>query len=150
MNNIKEIKHLGVYGIIIKENNILLVKKACGPYTNKLDLPGGSIEFCEKPENALKRELKEETNLDITEYKLFDANSVNVEWSSNNTAIKTHHIGIFYKITKYKNTIKKEIEINNVNDDSLGADFYPIKDLKKENLSAIAILELEKLGYKVK
>lgn len=31
----------------------------------------------------------------------------------------------------------------------MGAEFYPIKDLTKDKLSAIAILELEKLGYKI-
>ena len=40
--------------------------------------------------------------------------------------------------------------IDEVNDDSLGADFYSINELKKSELSKIAILELEKLGYNLK
>ena len=46
--------------------------------------------------------------------------------------------------------IKKELEVDEVNDDSLGADFYEIDKLSKDELSSIAILELEKLGYKLK
>lgn len=46
----KEYKQLGAYGIIIENNKILLVKKFGGPYNGLLDLPGGTIEFCEKPE----------------------------------------------------------------------------------------------------
>ena len=148
----KENKHLGAYGIVIKNERILLVKKHGGPYDGKYDLPGGTIEFCEKPEEALKRELIEETGIEVINYELFDADSVNVEWKSQNSLIKTHHIGIFYKILEYANEIKREIEIeiDDINDDSCGAEFLSIDKLSKKDLSAIAILELEKLGYKLK
>ena len=46
----KEYKHLGVYGLVINDNKILLIKKYGGPYDGKLDLPGGTIEFGEKVE----------------------------------------------------------------------------------------------------
>ena len=150
MDYIKD-KHIGVYGLIIKDNKILLIKKKTGPYDGKLDLPGGGIKYCEKVEDALVRELKEETGLDIKEYRLFDADSVETDyWTFNNDKFKTHHIGIFYIIDKYENDVKKEIEIDSNNDDSLGAEFYDIDSLTKDNLSLIAILELEKLGYKLK
>ena len=147
----KEHKHLGAYALILKDNQILLIKKITGPYDGKLDLPGGTIEFSETPEETLKRELLEETGIDVINYELFDANSVTVVWKpQENLEVKTHHIGIFYKILNYKNEIKKEIQIDEINDDSLGAEFYDIDKLTKDNLSAIAILELEKLGYRLK
>mgnify|MGYP003295650759 CR=1 FL=1 len=59
----KEYKQLGSYGLIIKNDKILLIKKSGGPYDGKLDLPGGTIEFCETPEEALIRELKEEVGI---------------------------------------------------------------------------------------
>ena len=149
MENFKENKHLGAYGIVIEDNKILLIKKAIGPYDGKLDLPGGSIEFCERPEEALKRELLEETGINITKYELYDTDSINVEWYQDSVKIKTHHIGIFYKVLEYKNEIKENIEIDSKNDDSLGANLYNIDELTKRNLSNIAILELEKLGYKL-
>lgn len=145
----KKHRHIGVYGLIIKEDKIILIKKKTGPYDGKLDLPGGSIEFGETPSETLKRELQEEVGINILDYNLFDASSVLVDWDYNNEIIKTEHIGIFYKVSNYNGDIKKEIEIDNVNDDSLGADFYDIKDLTKNKLSAIVILELEKLGYKL-
>lgn len=143
----KEIKHTGVYGIIIKEEKILLINKVSGPYHNKLDLPGGTIEFGEKPEETLKRELLEETGIKITSYELFDANSVTFNWKYKEELLNWQHIGIFYKILDYNNDIKEHIEIDKLNDDSLGAKFYNINTLTKEELSKIAILELEKMGY---
>ena len=142
-------QHLGCYGLLIKDDKILLIKKKTGPYDGLLDLPGGSFEFGEKPEETLKREFLEETGLELVDYRLYDVDSVNVEWNyDQNTNIIFHHIGIFYKVIDYKNDIINSIAIDRQNDDSLGADFYNIFALKKENLSAIALLELEKLGYK--
>lgn len=144
----KEYKQLGAYGLIIQDEKILLIKKVGGPYDGKLDLPGGTIEFCEKPSEALVRELKEETGINVQEYELYDADSVSFSWQfKEDVLVKVHHTGIFFKIKKFENNIKKQIKIDDVNNDSLGAEFYEIKNLKKEELSAIAILELQKLGY---
>jgi mutator protein MutT len=145
----KKSSHLGAYGLIINDDKIVLINKANGPYTGKLDLPGGRIEYGETPEQALIRELKEEVGIDIIEYHLFDANAVTVDWHHNEELEIVHHLGIFYKITKYNNELKEELSIDEVNDDSLGASYYDIKMLKKSNLSKIVILELEKLGYKL-
>ena len=146
-NEVNNHTHIGVYGLITENDKILSIKKVGGPYDGKLDLPGGSFEFGETPEETLKRELKEEVGIIPTEYELFDAGSVIADWKYKNNLIKVHHIGIFYKITNYEGKIKEKVQIDNHNDDSLGATFYEIKDLKKENLSLIAIIELEKLGY---
>ena len=146
----KEFKQLGAYGLIVKDDKILLIRKFGGPYDGKLDLPGGTIEFGEKPVQTLKRELEEETGIEILNYELFDANSVTFKWAyKENILLKVHHIGIFYKVLDYKNKIKKEVNINNINDDSLGANWYHISKLNKNELSMIVILELEKLGYNV-
>ena len=148
-NKINIHTHIGVYGLIIKNDKILLINKVGGPYDGKLDLPGGSFEFGENPEETLKREQKEEVGVIPTEYELFDASSVMVDWKYRDKLIKAHHIGIFYKVLDYKGDIKNKIELNKQNDDSLGASFYNIKNLKRNDLSAITILELEKLGYNI-
>lgn len=146
----KQFKHLGAYGLIIEERKIVLIKKKGGPYNEKLDLPGGTIEWGETPEQTLIRELNEEVGIDVTNYELFDANSVVLEWMHKEELEKVHHLGIFYKILDYNNDVLEKIKIDEKNDDSLGARFYEIDKLRKNELSDIAKLEIEKLGYKLK
>lgn len=146
----KEFRQYGVYGIVMKDNKILLIKKSGGPYDGKLDLPGGTIEFHEKPENTLKRELLEEVGIKVKNFKLFDADSVDFKWKYNDLLIDGHHVGIFYEILEFENKIQSVLNVDEINDDSLGAEFYSIKELNKNDLSLIALLELEKLGYKLK
>ena len=145
----KEFKHFGVYGIIMEDNKIILVKKNGGPYDGKFDLPGGSIEFGETPLEALKRELKEELGINLKDCKLIDADSVKFKWEYKGELLDWHHIGIFYNVLSYDNNVKENIEIDSKNNDSFGALFLDINNLKKEQLSQLAILELEKLGIKL-
>ena len=145
----KQFKHLGAYGLIIKDEKIVLIKKVGGPYNRKLDLPGGTIEWGETPEQTLIRELNEEVGIDVIKYELFDANSIVFEWIHKEELERGHHLGIFYKVLDYNNELLEDIKIDEKNDDSLGAKFYEIGKLKKSELSDIANLEIEKLGYKL-
>ena len=145
----KQFKHLGAYGLIIKDEKIVLIKKVGGPYNGKLDLPGGTIEWGETPEQTLIRELNEEVGIDVIKYELFDANSIIFEWIHKEELERGHHLGIFYKVLDYNNELLEDVKIDEKNDDSLGAKFYEIDKLKKGELSDIANLEIEKLGYKL-
>jgi len=141
----KDYRQLGSYGLLIKDDKILLIKKKTGPYDGLLDLPGGTIEKDEKPIEALKREFKEEVGINILDCSLFDADSVSFKWNYHDEIINVHHIGIFYKINMYDGVIKKENIVDEINDDSLGADFYEINELTKDELSKIAYMEINKL-----
>ena len=143
----KQFQHLGAYGLIIRNDEIVLIKKVGGPYNGKLDLPGGTVEWGEKPEETLLRELKEEVGIEVKKYSLLDANSSTFEWNHNEQLELGHHIGIFYLIDEYQGELISDINVDKQNDDSLGAKFYNIKELHKKYLSNIAILEIEKLGY---
>lgn len=142
----EEFKQYGVYGIIINDDKIVLIKKHGGPYDGKLDLPGGGIKFHERPEDTLKRELKEEVGIEVQKYELIDTDSVTFEWPYKDKILDGHHVGIFYKVLEYTGEIQENVKIDDDNNDSLGAKFYDIKTLRKEDLSLIGLLELEKMG----
>ena len=138
--------HVGAYGVIIKDNKIILVKKARGGYKGKLDLPGGGIEHTELPEEALKREIMEEAGINITNYKLLDVVATNIKWEMDpNLWEDLHHIGILYTVDTNELFLKNEAD----GLDSNGANWYNITELNKKELSPFTILALEKLGYNI-
>ncbi len=61
---------LTVDTIIIKDSQVVLIKRRNDPYKDSWALPGGFVEYGEKVENAAVREAKEETSLDINLEKL--------------------------------------------------------------------------------
>ncbi len=67
-----------VCGVIVKNNKFLLTKRADDEWGEESgdvkalpwQIPGGGLEFGESVEECLYREIKEETNLDVTIVKL--------------------------------------------------------------------------------
>ena len=57
--------HLYVDGICIKEGKILLAKRACHPFKGFWHVIGGEVRKNVTFSEALKREFKDETNLDV-------------------------------------------------------------------------------------
>ena len=137
----KEMRHLGAYGLIINDGKIALIRKSRGAYTGKLDLPGGTIEHGERPTVTLVREIKEELDQDVKEYELFDAESVVVDWNYEGEDLNMHHLGIFYKVTLKDNNLKSDGD----GLDSLGANWYDINELKEEDVSPLLWIELNKM-----
>ena len=85
--------------IIEKEGKILMTLRNIEPFKNRWCIPGGHIDFGEEPRDAVIREVKEETGLDISPKFLFYCN----EYFS---VMNWHAVGlIFY--AKGEGAIKK-------------------------------------------
>jgi 8-oxo-dGTP diphosphatase len=52
--------------LVEQEDKILLIRRKNPPYAGQWALPGGFIEYLEKAEDAVIREVKEEANVDIS------------------------------------------------------------------------------------
>lgn len=140
METIKK-KHIGCYGIVYNnQNQVLLVRKAKGAYKGKLDLPGGGIEYGETVDETITREFQEEVGVKIKEYNLNRVITNYVDWKINeNTQEQLQHIAIIYNVKLDENDfgkIKKDAD----GLDSLGAEWYDISTLSKDELSPLAII----------
>ena len=63
-----DITHLSTGIAIIRDGKVLAVRRAAGDYLGgNYELPGGGIESGETFEEAVKREAREETGLEVTQ-----------------------------------------------------------------------------------
>ncbi|MFO7848427.1 MAG: NUDIX hydrolase [Spirochaetia bacterium] len=60
-----------VGALVVSENRILLARRNHEPFYNHWCIPGGHIEYGELVEDAMKRELREETGLIAHSYRFF-------------------------------------------------------------------------------
>jgi 8-oxo-dGTP diphosphatase len=63
---------LGVGALIFEDRNILLVERGKEPLKGYWSIPGGIVETGEKLIEATRREVMEETGLDVEPYSMFE------------------------------------------------------------------------------
>ncbi len=56
---------VGVAGVVISGENVLLVQRGKAPGKGEWNIPGGLVEVGETLQEAVKREIREETGLDV-------------------------------------------------------------------------------------
>ena len=56
---------VGVGGVVIYRRRVLLIRRGAEPLKGQWSLPGGMLELGEELEDGVRRELKEETGLEV-------------------------------------------------------------------------------------
>ncbi|MBX5321427.1 MAG: NUDIX hydrolase [Candidatus Bathyarchaeota archaeon] len=85
---------VGVGAIIVCNGKILLEKRKGEPGKGKWSVPGGLVELGETTENAVIREVKEETGLEVANPQLIDVMD-NIVYDENGE-VKYHFVIIDY------------------------------------------------------
>lgn len=110
---------LSIDALIVRNNEILLIKRAIEPYRGFWALPGGHVDWDETVKEAVIREVKEETNLDVKALKL---------------------LGVYSKPERHPNQsvaisyITDTQGVAHAGDDAKDVDFFPLDNLP-ENLA---------------
>ena len=123
MNQVKKYKSplLAVDALVFKKENnrllLLMITRMNPPYG--LAFPGGHIDYGESCETAVLRELREETNLQGNNPKLFGV------YSEPNRDPRKHVCSIVYEVDVEDTSTLK------AGDDAKQANWYDIKDLEK-------------------
>jgi mutator protein MutT len=63
---------VGVGGVIVKDGKAVIVKRANDPYKGQWSIPGGRVELGESLAEAVRREMYEETGLEVQVGPLID------------------------------------------------------------------------------
>lgn len=111
-----QVTRIGVYGVLMDGEKMLLVRQQRGPYAGKLDFPGGGIEFGESPEQALRREFAEEVAMGFDSLKLIVnlTTVVTVPSAGSNPSNVMFHIGMIYKVNGSRLLEKQHTEFQPV------------------------------------
>ena len=107
--------------MVRKNGKILLIKRKNEPFKGKLALPGGFVECGETTEEAIIREVKEETNIDIKVSGLLGV------YSNPKRDPRGHVVSICYTARG------KGVERGG--DDAEEAVFVDIKEIKEDDLA---------------
>jgi len=107
-----------VAAVISQEDKILIARRKKGKHLElKWEYPGGKLENNEKEDDALKRELKEELNIEIIEMSFFD--EYLYEYKELSKKLKL----VFYHIFQFEGEMQnlvhhqlKWIDISNLSD----------------------------------
>lgn len=75
-----------VAAIIQKDNKILATQRGYGEFEGGWEFPGGKVESGERPEDALKREIREELAIEIEVGELLD--TIEYDYSSFHLSMK--------------------------------------------------------------
>ncbi|MFD2614985.1 NUDIX hydrolase [Paenibacillus gansuensis] len=136
-------RHLGVYGICLDEGKLLVVKKGRGPYIGRYDLPGGSVEVNESLQEALQREFREETGIDVHVAKHLGARDYIIPYELPNRGTShIHQIALFYAVKSMEGTFLPQSD-HFYGQDALGALWLPIQELTTEHSSPLVVQAVE-------
>ena len=121
---------LTVDGILLdeKKQRILLIKRGKEPFKGKWALPGGFVEYGETTENAVVREVLEETGLKTKILELLGV------YSDPNRDPRGHTISVVYILQRISGKLMGD-------DDAEEARFFDIKNLPDLSFDHKKIIE---------
>jgi 8-oxo-dGTP diphosphatase len=107
---------LTVDGAIIQKDKILLIKRKNEPFKGKWALPGGFVEYGEKVESAITREVLEETGLKTEIKKVIGI------YSDPERDPRGHTVTIAYLLDVISGMLEN-------GDDAMDAEFFDLSNL---------------------
>lgn len=135
--------HFGVYGIALKQSQLLCIRKNSGPYAGRFDLPGGTQEAGEGLSETLLREVLEETGYVV---KRYTHNRVYDTFVYDETIQKTtHHIFALYDVECSSSFEPIPEKVNDGMNDSNGADWIELMRLNEFNASPLVLKVIDEV-----
>lgn len=127
----------GCYGVITTADSLVVIAKNGGPYRNRYDLPGGSLDGPEPPDHCVIREVKEETGLTTSIVRQYGATSFVYPWTSHQWDLN-QHLCVFYQLAVTTGELKAHT-VQFIGQDSLGARLLPFTELSLTNASPLVM-----------
>ncbi|MHA1490489.1 MAG: NUDIX hydrolase [Promethearchaeota archaeon] len=136
--------HIGVGIMLVRNDNLLLVKRKYNPDAGYWSIPGGHLDLGERTQVAAEREAFEETGFKVKVSKL--AGIIDKIMHDDKGKIEYHYVLINYFVEQIEGEPNQPPEAD---DDALDARFVPFEELKSYKLteSLVELLKQLKIGY---
>lgn len=129
---------VGVGAVIINNDSVLLVKRKHEPGKDLWSIPGGLVELGETVQEAVKREVKEETGLDVEVVKLIDVVDNIIKDEQNR--IKFHYILIDFLVSIIGGECKPTSDASEIK-------WFKNHELTNYKVTNTAMKLLKKIGF---
>jgi len=136
--------HVGVGILLVRDNNLLLIRRKYNPDAGYWSIPGGHLDIGEEVEKAAEREGFEETGFKVKVTKL--AGIIDKIMYDSEMKIEYHYVLLNYFVEQIEGD-KNQAPV--ADDDALNAKFVPFNELKEYQLtlSLIKLLRQLKIGF---
>ena len=129
---------VGIGAVIVKGNKVLLIKRAGDPGRGLWSIPGGLVELGEKIKDAVRREVKEETGLDVRVGEIADVTEIITR--DEEGKVKYHFVIVDF----FAEVLRGELKPSS---DALEAKWVEFNDLRKYRLTETVERLFKKLGF---
>jgi len=119
---------VGVGAVILHEGRMILVRRGVEPGKDQWSIPGGAVELGEKIRDAVLREAKEESGLDIEIVVDRPMDAVDSIFKDKNQHLEYHYVLMQFLARPKSGTLKH-------GGDVLDAKWVPLEEVEKYDLT---------------
>ena len=127
----------GCYGILTWHDDLIVIRKHGGPYTDRFDLPGGSLDGPEDLAACVLREVHEETGVRATIDRQLGTVSFDYPWIYKHWD-HNQHLAVFYRLQASETALLQH-SVQFIGQDSLGAQAVKLTEFSEQNASPLVL-----------
>jgi 8-oxo-dGTP diphosphatase len=146
VSDLARIQRLGAYAVVVHDDKMLLTRISSAGYpVGMWTLPGGGVDHGEHPDDAVVRELYEETGLTALTSRLVDVGSIHLVGLGREGAEEDYHgVHLLYAVTVDPEIEPHVVEVGGTTD--LAA-WIPLDDIRSgsKELASMIPRALERL-----
>ncbi|MHB8653122.1 MAG: NUDIX hydrolase [Terriglobia bacterium] len=102
---------IGVGGIVIHRNRVLLIRRKREPLKGEWSIPGGLVELGEELAQAARRELKEETGLDVEPLEILAVFDRIMRDGKNASRVRYHFVIVDYACRRIRGRLSPSSDV---------------------------------------